>query len=200
MVVLVVFVLAAGFVASDVPLASSPSALAVTAFVARLGLADATGSAVAATSASASVAFAFVANALSPAQVLSVDVDVEHRIANVTVPERMLSLAIGREGQNARLAARLTGWRIDIRSDVSVAEAKAAEDVAAHAPAEPAADVAEASPPAVDAVAGSVSEPVEPAEPAAAASAPEPAPTEAPVAAKKPRARAKKSPSEEVAS
>jgi transcription termination/antitermination protein NusA len=69
----------------------------------------------------------FVANALSPAQVLGVDIDEEHRIANVTVPERMLSLAIGREGQNARLAARLTGWRIDIRSDVSVA-AKAAED------------------------------------------------------------------------
>ncbi|HEY7525163.1 MAG TPA: transcription termination factor NusA, partial [Candidatus Limnocylindrales bacterium] len=46
----------------------------------------------------------FVANALSPAQVLGVDIDEEHRIANVTVPERMLSLAIGREGQNARLA------------------------------------------------------------------------------------------------
>src|SRR5678809_1570729 len=57
----------------------------------------------------------FVANALSPAQVLSVDIDEEKRIASVTVPERMLSLAIGREGQNARLAARLTGWRIDIR-------------------------------------------------------------------------------------
>lgn len=70
----------------------------------------------------------FVANALSPAQVLSVDIDEEHRIANVTVPERMLSLAIGREGQNARLAARLTGWRIDIRSDVSVSEARAATD------------------------------------------------------------------------
>jgi len=69
----------------------------------------------------------FVANALSPAQVLSVDIDQEHRIANVTVPERMLSLAIGREGQNARLAARLTGWRIDIRSDVSTAEARAAK-------------------------------------------------------------------------
>ncbi len=69
----------------------------------------------------------FVANALSPAQVIGVDIDEEKRIANVTVPERMLSLAIGREGQNARLAARLTGWRIDIRSDVSVA-AKAAED------------------------------------------------------------------------
>lgn len=65
----------------------------------------------------------FVANALSPAQVISVNIDEEHRIANVTVPERMLSLAIGREGQNARLAAKLTGWRIDIRSDVSVAEA-----------------------------------------------------------------------------
>jgi transcription termination/antitermination protein NusA len=87
----------------------------------------------------------FVANALSPAQVLSVDIDEEHRIANVTVPERMLSLAIGREGQNARLAARLTGWRIDIRSDVSVAEAKAAaqaEARAAEAPAAPAAEEA----------------------------------------------------------
>ena len=77
----------------------------------------------------------FVANALSPAQVISVDIDEEHRIASVTVPERMLSLAIGREGQNARLAARLTGWRIDIRSDVSVAEAKAAAAEAARTPA-----------------------------------------------------------------
>jgi N utilization substance protein A len=75
----------------------------------------------------------FVANALSPAQVLSVDIDEEKRIASVTVPERMLSLAIGREGQNARLAARLTGWRIDIRSDVSVAEAKAAAESDAEA-------------------------------------------------------------------
>ena len=80
----------------------------------------------------------FVANALSPAQVISVDIDEEHRIASVTVPERMLSLAIGREGQNARLAARLTGWRIDIRSDVSVAEAKAAAaDAAAGGPLSP---------------------------------------------------------------
>jgi N utilization substance protein A len=76
----------------------------------------------------------FVANALSPAQVISVDIDEEHRIASVTVPERMLSLAIGREGQNARLAARLTGWRIDIRSDVSVAEARAAAAEAARTP------------------------------------------------------------------
>jgi N utilization substance protein A len=87
----------------------------------------------------------FVANALSPAQVVSVDIDQEHRIANVTVPERMLSLAIGREGQNARLAARLTGWRIDIRSDVSVAEARAAaEEAKAEAPAPAAEDAPEA--------------------------------------------------------
>ena len=72
-------------------------------------------------------ASAFVAKALSPAQVIEVRVDEEHRIANVVVPERMLSLAIGREGQNARLAAKLTGWRIDIRSDVSVAELAQAE-------------------------------------------------------------------------
>jgi N utilization substance protein A len=82
----------------------------------------------------------FVANALSPAQVLGVVIDEEKRIATVTVPERMLSLAIGREGQNARLAARLTGWRIDIRSDVAAAEADAdatppAADGAAEAPA-----------------------------------------------------------------
>jgi len=68
----------------------------------------------------------FVANALSPAQVLGVAVDEEHRVASVTVPERMLSLAIGREGQNARLAARLTGWRIDIRSDAVAADASRA--------------------------------------------------------------------------
>jgi transcription termination/antitermination protein NusA len=65
----------------------------------------------------------FVAKALSPAQVVDVHIDEEHRIASVTVPERMLSLAIGREGQNARLAAKLTGWRIDIRSDTAAADA-----------------------------------------------------------------------------
>jgi N utilization substance protein A len=69
----------------------------------------------------------FVANALSPAQVVSVTIDEENRIANVTVPERMLSLAIGREGQNARLAAKLTGWRIDIRSDQAQARPAAPE-------------------------------------------------------------------------
>jgi N utilization substance protein A len=60
----------------------------------------------------------FVGNALSPAKALRVEVvDAASRTARVTVPDYQLSLAIGREGQNARLAARLTGWRIDIRSD-----------------------------------------------------------------------------------
>jgi N utilization substance protein A len=86
-----------------------------------------------------------VAKALSPAQVIEVRIDEEHRIANVVVPERMLSLAIGREGQNARLAAKLTGWRIDIRSDVSVAEA-AAEAVRVEAEAESAETTPEAVP------------------------------------------------------
>jgi N utilization substance protein A len=58
----------------------------------------------------------YIANALSPAQVLSVDLDDGNKTASVVVPEKMLSLAIGKEGQNARLAAKLTGWRIDIRS------------------------------------------------------------------------------------
>jgi len=62
----------------------------------------------------------FVANALSPAKVVSVSViDEAARAARVVVPDYQLSLAIGKEGQNARLAARLTGWRIDIRSDAA---------------------------------------------------------------------------------
>lgn len=63
----------------------------------------------------------FVGNALSPAQVASVEVvDAAARAARVIVPDYQLSLAIGKEGQNARLAARLTGWRIDIRPDTDV--------------------------------------------------------------------------------
>lgn len=62
----------------------------------------------------------FVANALSPAKVTQVTVvDAAARTARVVVPDYQLSLAIGREGQNARLAARLTGWRIDIRPDTA---------------------------------------------------------------------------------
>ncbi len=61
---------------------------------------------------------AFVAHALSPARVSRVDIiDLQARVAQVIVPDYQLSLAIGKEGQNARLAARLTGWRIDIRPD-----------------------------------------------------------------------------------
>jgi N utilization substance protein A len=62
----------------------------------------------------------FVGNALSPSKVIRVEVlDADERVAQVTVPDFQLSLAIGREGQNARLAARLTGWRIDIKSDAA---------------------------------------------------------------------------------
>ncbi len=70
----------------------------------------------------------FVAQALSPAKVSSVTVvDLAARAARVVVPDYQLSLAIGREGQNARLAARLTGWRIDIRSDTEPAAPADAE-------------------------------------------------------------------------
>ncbi|WP_262841863.1 transcription termination factor NusA [Sphaerisporangium corydalis] len=66
----------------------------------------------------------FVGNALSPARVTHVEVvDLEGRVARVTVPDYQLSLAIGKEGQNARLAARLTGWRIDIRPDTQATAA-----------------------------------------------------------------------------
>lgn len=58
-----------------------------------------------------------IENALSPAKVLSVEVDVEEKKASVSVPDFQLSLAIGKEGQNARLAARLTGYKIDIKSE-----------------------------------------------------------------------------------
>jgi N utilization substance protein A len=67
----------------------------------------------------------FVAKALSPARVREVLVDDEAKQATVIVPDDQLSLAIGREGQNARLAARLTGWRIDIRSETEFAQEEA---------------------------------------------------------------------------
>jgi transcription termination/antitermination protein NusA len=116
----------------------------------------------------------FVANALSPAQVLGVVIDEEHRIAAVTVPERMLSLAIGREGQNARLAARLTGWRIDIRSDVAVAEAAAPAPEDAPAVADAEAVLATEEPAAVEAP-GPVAAVDAEAEAADAGAEPEPA-------------------------
>jgi N utilization substance protein A len=67
----------------------------------------------------------FVAKALSPARVREVYVDDDNRQATVVVPDDQLSLAIGREGQNARLAARLTGWRVDIKSEQEFASEEA---------------------------------------------------------------------------
>jgi len=58
----------------------------------------------------------FISNALSPTQVANIKIDEERNISTVVVPDKQLSLAIGKEGQNARLAAKLTGWRIDIKS------------------------------------------------------------------------------------
>ncbi|MGE5484255.1 MAG: transcription termination factor NusA [Ignavibacteriales bacterium] len=64
----------------------------------------------------------FIANSLSPAKVVTVRCYEEGKVARVIVPDYQLSLAIGKEGQNARLAAKLTGWRIDIRSESQIAE------------------------------------------------------------------------------
>ncbi len=74
----------------------------------------------------------FIASALSPAQILSVESHKEENVATVVVPDRQLSLAIGREGQNVRLAAKLTGWRIDIKgaSTAEAEEAARAEEAA----------------------------------------------------------------------
>ncbi|EPZ46226.1 MULTISPECIES: transcription termination factor NusA [Alicyclobacillus] len=64
----------------------------------------------------------FVANALSPAKVVDVQIDEEEKVARTIVPDYQLSLAIGKEGQNARLAARLTGWKIDIKNETQASE------------------------------------------------------------------------------
>lgn len=106
----------------------------------------------------------FIARALSPAKVIMVEANEEERNAKVIVKDDMLSLAIGKDGQNARLAARLTGWKIDVRpysaymrqkqeeeeaeavAEVSEAEAKIPDDDA-EASSEPAADAAEGSDP-----------------------------------------------------
>ena len=69
-----------------------------------------------------------IENALSPAKVVSVDADEEEKTATVIVPDYQLSLAIGKEGQNARLAARLTGYKIDIKSESQAYEAAQAAD------------------------------------------------------------------------
>ena len=64
-----------------------------------------------------------IENALSPAKVISVMADPDEKTATVIVPDYQLSLAIGKEGQNARLAARLTGYKIDIKSETQAREA-----------------------------------------------------------------------------
>jgi N utilization substance protein A len=70
----------------------------------------------------------FIANALSPAKVVNVEIHEEEKSARVVVQDYQLSLAIGKEGQNARLAAKLTGWKIDIKSQSQVAPATEASE------------------------------------------------------------------------
>ncbi|MCZ2108258.1 MAG: transcription termination factor NusA [Dehalococcoidia bacterium] len=115
----------------------------------------------------------FVGNALSPAQATEVTIDEEEHRATVTVPDRMLSLAIGKEGQNARLAAKLTGWRIDIHSQSAAERIEQGIDEAPssfepYAPGETpdidiieqAEEIAAAVPPAEEEEAAAVEEPV----------------------------------------
>ena len=62
----------------------------------------------------------FISSALLPAQIMAVDIKEEEKFAQVIVPDDQLSLAIGKSGQNARLAARLTNWKIDIKSETQI--------------------------------------------------------------------------------
>jgi N utilization substance protein A len=111
----------------------------------------------------------FVANALQPAKVKEVKIALDTQTALVVVPDYQLSLAIGKEGQNARLAARLTGWRIDIKSETQMGEEArgAAAQAAAPAPVErpPAPEPEPAPEPVAEALAEP--EPAADAEPAA---------------------------------
>ncbi len=113
----------------------------------------------------------FIANALSPAHAISARLDQREGVATVVVPDKQLSLAIGKEGQNVRLAAKLTGWRIDIKS-ASVAEVErvAAAELAAVAKAAAALE-AEA---AAEKVPAAVAAPVEPELTSVAVAEPEP--------------------------
>lgn len=76
----------------------------------------------------------YIANALSPAQVVSVTVDENEKASSVVVPDYQLSLAIGKAGQNARLAAKLTNWKIDIKSETQASELEAAAEEEAAVP------------------------------------------------------------------
>ena len=102
----------------------------------------------------------FIANALNPAQVLRVELDAENQVAIAVVPDRQLSLAIGKEGQNARLAAKLTAWSVDIKSSTE-AEALALERARIAAEAATAAAAAEAVRQAEEALAGGAEAPEE---------------------------------------
>ena len=82
----------------------------------------------------------YVSNALSPARVILTRVDEENHIARAIVPDSQLSLAIGKEGQNARLAAKLTGWKVDIKSDSQVRALEEEEERLMELEAEAAAD------------------------------------------------------------
>jgi N utilization substance protein A len=125
----------------------------------------------------------FVANALSPARVTRVDiVDPVAMEARVVVPDYQLSLAIGKEGQNARLAARLTGWRIDIRSDAAPPEPAAPEPAASEA-----AESGEAAEPGEATEPGEAAEAAEAAETAGAGRAAGAVPREARAVPQQPR-------------
>ena len=100
-----------------------------------------------------------VANALQPAKVKEARIDAASQTALVIVPDYQLSLAIGREGQNARLAARLTGWRIDIKSETQFADEQRAPRPAATPNAADAAPPAAEAAPAADAAPGDVAMP-----------------------------------------
>ncbi len=113
---------------------------------------------------------AFISEALSPARVKEVRLDEDDKVATVIVPDHQLSLAIGKEGQNARLAARLTGYKIDIRSesqdlgleiDEETGLPVAAEEEAPEAGSVPATGDAEEAIPAASEVAAEADVPVE---------------------------------------
>lgn len=118
----------------------------------------------------------FIAESLSPAKVVSVTVDEETKSAFVIVPDNQLSLAIGKAGQNVRLAARLTGWRIDIRSEAQIARtvltaeepASAEEEAPDVVAAEAAVEAVPEESPETEAVAEQVVEEPESTEPEAA--------------------------------
>ena len=73
--------------------------------------------------------FEYIANALSPAEVISVEINQEAKTSKVIVPDNKLSLAIGKDGGNVRLAAKLTGWRIDVKSESSNAKEEQSKQV-----------------------------------------------------------------------